>query len=154
MNIEEQIKIWGQEFLPHDTFVVDVEYKATSKKLTVFIDADTALTIEQCRKFNSFLSEKLDEVDFGEGKYTLEVSSPGVDRPLKLFRQYKKHVGRELKVKLLAQTELTGKLTEISENGIVLELKDSKKGYKVKIPTLKKIDFKDIDKATVQISFN
>ncbi len=154
MNIVEQIKTWGAEFLPQDTFVVDVEYKPTGKKLAVFLDADSALTIDQCRKFNSFLSEKLDEVDFGDGKYTLEVSSPGVDRPLKLFRQYHKHIGRELAIKLLAQTELTGKLTEITENAIVLELKDSKKGYKTKTPTLKEIDFKDIDNATVQISFN
>ncbi|MFN4082653.1 MAG: ribosome maturation factor RimP [Bacteroidia bacterium] len=153
-TITEQIFEWGKEELPDDVFVVDVEYKPNSKKLSVFIDADGPLTIEQCRKFNQFLSAKLDEIDFGDGRYTLEVSSPGVDRPLKLSRQYNKHIGRELEIKLLAQTEMLGKLTEVKDQSIVLELKDKKKGYKLKEPVLKEILFEDILSAKVIVTFN
>lgn len=154
MDIVSQIKDWGQAFLPADVFVVEVVYKPTSKKLSVFIDADQSLTIEQCRLFNRFLSEKLDETDFSENPYTLEVSSPGVDRPLALPRQYNKHIGRELKVKLLAQTELLGKLTETKENTFVLQLKDKKKGYNAKSPSFTEVAFNDVAQAVVQINFN
>ena len=92
MQVIEQINNWGVEFLPENVYVVEVEFKPGSKKLSVFLDSDEALTIEQCRQFNKIISEKLDELDFSEQAYTLEVSSPGVDKPLRLSRQYPKHM--------------------------------------------------------------
>lgn len=154
MNIEQEIKNWGAAFLPENVFVVDVEYKSTGRKLAVFLDADDALTIEQCRLFNRHISEKLDEVDFGETPYTLEVSSPGVDRPLVLPRQFFKHMGREVKVRLLDNSEFLGKITIVNENGFTIILKDEKKGYNAKTMEEKEIIFSELDEAVVQINFN
>lgn len=154
MQIVEQIKTWGQEFLPADVYVVEVEYKVGNKKLSVFLDADNALTIEQCRLFNRFLSEQLDSLDFGDQAYTLEVSSPGVDRPLIMQRQYPKHIGREISVKLKAQNSLLGKLLQVSADSITILLKDVKKGYKAKEPIEKEISFADIEESTIMVSFN
>jgi len=154
MQIAEQIKSWGQEFLPADVYVVDVEYKVGNKKLSVYLDADDALTIEQCRLFNRHISEQLDSLDFGDQAYTLEVSSPGVDRPLVLQRQYPKHIGREISIKLKAQNTLIGKLLKVEADSITILLKDAKKGYKAKEPIEKDIHFSDIEESTILVSFN
>ena len=154
MQIAEQIKAWGTEFLPADVYVVEVEYKVGNKKLSVFLDADQALTIEQCRLFNRFLSEQLDTLDFGDQAYTLEVSSPGVDRPLRMQRQYPKHIGREISIKLKAQNLLTGKRLKVENELITILLKDAKKGYKAKEPIEKTINFSDIEESTILVSFN
>lgn len=151
MEIIEQIKNWSSSFLPEDLFLVDVEQKAGSKKISVFIDGDTGVDIAACQKLSRHLSEKLDEQDYGAEPYHLEVSSPGADRPLINVRQYAKHVGRELLVKLHAQTELSGKLESVADNGITLALKDKKKGYKD--AAQKNVLFADIAEASVIISF-
>lgn len=154
MQVIELIKSWGQEFLPETVYVVEVDFKPGSKKLSVFLDSDEALTIEQCRQFNKIISEKLDELDFSEQAYTLEVSSPGVDKPLRLFRQYHKHIGRELQIKLNSQTIILGKLLSIEAEVLNILLKDPKKAYQSKTPSEKSIHFSDIEEAKVMVSFN
>lgn len=151
MDIVEQIKDWSSAFLPEDLFVVDVELKPNSKKLCVYIDGDEGIDINACKGLSRHLSEKLDELDYSAEPYYLEVSSPGADRPLRSERQYPKHIGRELLVKLQAQTELSGRLEDVTETGITLALKDKKKGYRD--ATLKEIAFADIAEASVIISF-
>jgi ribosome maturation factor RimP len=152
MNIVADILSWADQFLPEGVFVVHAEWKTGSKKIAVFIDGDQPVTIEQCRQLSRHLSEKLDELDYGDAAYQLEVSSPGVDKPLKMPRQYAKHIGRELKVRLLGNTELTGRLLELGSDRISLLLKDKKKGYP-KEATVKEIAFGDIAESTVQVSF-
>lgn len=154
MQIAEQIIEWSKEVLEPEVFLVEIEHKNAGGKLMVYIDSEGPLTIEQCRKLNKFLSLKLDEIDFGQNPYTLEVSSPGVDRPLVLPRQYQKHIGRELKIQLIEKSELLGKLLSVEETGITLQLKDKKKAYNVAEPSLKSIGFGDIAIAVVQVSFN
>lgn len=151
MDIVSQIKEWSDAFLSEEFFLVDIEHKEGSHKISVFIDGDNGVDIEPCRLLSRHISEKLDELDFGAEPYSLEVSSPGADRPLLVQRQYPKHVGREFLVRLAAQTELTGKLEEVTETGIVLALKDKKKGYKD--APLKNIAFSDIEEATIILSF-
>jgi ribosome maturation factor RimP len=126
MQIVEQVKEWSAEVLEPSVFIVDIEYKPSGGKLLVMIDSDESLTIEQCRKLNKHLSNKLDELDFGDTPYKLEVSSPGIDKPLLLARQYPKHVGRELQITLKAKTELLGKLTSFADDTLTLHLKDKK----------------------------
>jgi ribosome maturation factor RimP len=118
------------------------------------IDSDEALTIEQCRSLNKHLSNKLDELDFGDTPYKLEVSSPGIDKPLLLARQYAKHIGRELQITLKAKTELIGKFESFENNIIKLHLKDKKKAYKAKEPIMKEISIDEIEKTLVLVSFN
>ncbi len=154
MQIVEQIKEWSAEVLEPSVFVVDVEFKPGGGKLLVLIDSDGPLTIEQCRSLNRHLSNKLDETDYGDTPYKLEVSSPGVDRPLQLARQYNKHIGREFKIILKAKTELEVKLIGIQDNILNVQLKDKKKAYQAKEPSFKDISLEDIEEAFVMVSFN
>ena len=151
MEIIEQITAWCDEYLTDEYFLVEVEHKLGSKKLGVYIDGDEAVDITVCQKLSRFLSEKLDEVDFGAEPYMLEVSSSGADSPLLVKRQYPKHVGRECFVKLKAETELTGRLEEVTDEYLVLSLKDKKKGYTN--ATQKQVSFADIAEASIILSF-
>jgi ribosome maturation factor RimP len=151
MDIISSIKQWTEAALQEGYFLVEAEQKAGSKKISVFIDGDKGVNIETCRLISKVLSEKLDEMDYGDGAYYLEVSSPGADRPLLQPRQYPKHIGRELQVKLVGNNEIIGKLQEVTPEGIVLLLKDNKKGYKQ--ATEKTISFNEIKESNVLISF-
>jgi ribosome maturation factor RimP len=93
-------------------------------------------------------------LDFGDTPYKLEVSSPGIDKPLLLARQYPKHIGRELQITLKAKTELVGKLTAFEGEMLTLHLKDKKKAYNAKEPVIKEIALSDIETALVMVSFN
>jgi ribosome maturation factor RimP len=153
MDIVSQIREWSEAFLKEEEglFLVDIEQKVGSKKISVYIDGDQGVNIEACRRLSRTLSENLDSLDYGDSPYYLEVSSPGVDRPLQFSRQYNKHIGRELKVNLTAKTELEGKLEDVNEKEITILLKDKKKGYKD--ATAKTIAFNDIADSIVIISF-
>ncbi|MFA6260659.1 MAG: ribosome maturation factor RimP [Bacteroidia bacterium] len=151
MDIIRQIAEWAHGFLDKTMFVVDVENKPGSNKISVYIDGDNGVTIESCRMLSRYLSEMLDGLDYGDKAYYLEVSSPGVDKPLQFPRQYRKHIGREMLIRLTSATELTGKLMEVNEQGIVLHLKDKKKLYKE--AKEKAIAFEEIAESTVLISF-
>lgn len=151
MDIIRQIAEWVHGFLDKSLFVVDVENKPGSNKISVYIDGDNGVTIESCRLLSRYLSEMLDGLDYGDKAYYLEVSSPGADRPLLFPRQYRKHIGRELQVTLNSKSELTGKLKGADEHTIVLELKDKKKSNKD--AKEKSVAFEDIDHSIVLISF-
>ncbi len=153
MDIIENLTTWTNDYLESHLFLVDIEQKIGSKKIIVFLDGDNGVTIDECRMLSKHLSGHLDELEYGDEAYILEVSSPGAENPLKLFRQYQNHIGRELKIKLIHNTELLGKLEKIEGETITLQLKDIKKEYKAKEPTFKDINFNDILESVVQISF-
>jgi len=153
MDIIEQLTIWTNEYLSSHLFLVNIEWKVGSKKVSIFVDGDNGVSIDECRMLSKHLSGHLDAMEYGEEPYTMEVSSPGAENPLTFFRQYPKHIGRELKVILLQNTELLGKLVKIEGDIITLHLKDTKKDYKAKETILKEINIKDIKESTVQISF-
>ncbi|MFY7735102.1 MAG: ribosome maturation factor RimP [Bacteroidia bacterium] len=153
MDIIEQLKVWANEHLASHLFLVSIEQKLGSKKISVFVDGDNGVTIEECRLLSKHLSGHLDEMEYGEEPYTLEVSSPGAENSLKLFRQYNKHVGRELLITLTQNTELLGRLESIEGDILTLHLKDKKKDYKAKETILKQIKFNDIKESVVQLSF-
>ena len=151
MEIVSQIKEWTEAFLPQELFLVDIETKIGSDKISILIDGDQGVDIPACQKLSRYLSDKLDEQNYGEEPYYLEVSSPGADRPLLKVRQYSKHVGIELLLKLISETEVTGKLIAVSEDAITIAFKDKKKGY-INAPE-QTIPFADIVEASVILSF-
>ncbi len=133
-------------------FLVDVV--ASSKnfsKITIIVDGDKGVTIDDCSKISRILSEKLDEAGIGNSHYVLEVTTPGLDQPLKLERQFRKNTGRGLKVHLKDKAIVQGNLIACNENGIELNI-EKKEGKKIiEIPTL--IRYDQIEKAFVLISF-
>lgn len=82
--------------------VVEVLYekKFDGMNLTVVIDKDGGVTIDDCEALHRAIDAPLDELDPIEGSYTLNVSSPGIDRPLKLPRDYKRNLDKKISVKL------------------------------------------------------
>ncbi|MEQ9414417.1 MAG: ribosome maturation factor RimP [Cyclobacteriaceae bacterium] len=140
---------------PH-LFLVEVIISGNraQKKVVVIIDGDEGATIEDCAKLSRALAAKLDEEETIPEKYTLEVSTPGVDFPLKLKRQYKKHIGRGFKITLTDKSLVKGKLIGTSDEAIEIafEEKTDKKSKKKEMKTME-LPFDMIDKAFVQISF-
>ena len=129
-----------------ELFLVDLIVTGFSgnQRVLVLIDGEAGLPIETCSLISRKLSNRIEEEDLIEGAYNLEVSSPGIDRPLSLPRQYKKNIGRKLKIETLEGEIFEGKLKEIEEQTIVLSLKERDETM-----------FLDkIKKAKVLISFN
>ncbi len=134
-------------------FLVDVI--ASSKnlsKVTVVIDGDKGVTIDDCGEVSRQLSARLDEMNFGTGRYVLEVTTPGLDQPLKLHRQYVKNIGRGFKVQRVDKTIVSGRLKQVDHSGIVLvkQTKEGKQLSEEEVP----ISFDDIANAFVTVSFN
>lgn len=85
----------------HNMFLVDIEVKhANTVEVWVLVDSEaTGVNLDECSKVSRSLGLELEEKDMFDGKYRLNVSSPGLSRPLSDIRQYKKNVGRTAKVK-------------------------------------------------------
>ncbi len=137
-----------------DCFLVDVKLSA-SKKLEVLLDADSGITLDRCKKISRWLEAQLDENGWLGESYALEVSSPGVGRPLKLIRQYHQNIGRTLEASLKSGEQQTGKLLTVTDDNFTLEyeikVKEGKKNKKEIIQTV--IPFEEVTKTIVKISF-
>jgi len=132
-------------------FLVDVRIKPTNN-IKVFIDADEGVILSDLINYNRKLYKQLEESGmFPDGDFSLEVSSPGLDEPLKLFRQYKKNIGRYVEVTLNDGNRIEGKLNETTEDGIAVET-ETGKGKKKEIKQ-ESILFDQIKQTKIQIKF-
>ncbi|MGR3808885.1 ribosome maturation factor RimP [Jiulongibacter sp. NS-SX5] len=132
-------------------YLVDLKVSSSKikQKVTVLVDTDEGISIDECsdisRKLGSILDEKIDNA------YTLEVSSPGIDHPLKLSRQYVKNIGRSIKVVKANGEEVKGELTQASEAEFTVQ-PDKKKKEKV-MPEPVVLGYEEIKEAKIQVSF-
>ncbi len=134
-----------------DFFRVGIKIKPTNN-IKIFIDGDKGVSIENCTRFNRFLYKKFEESGFyPAGDFSLEVSSPGVDEPLVMQRQYKKNTGRHVQVAFTDGSIKEGKLIEVTELDIIIE-QVTGKGKKLAAQQLI-IPFDNIKTTTVQIKF-
>jgi ribosome maturation factor RimP len=132
-------------------FLVSVKVKPTNN-IKVFMDADEGMPIEKCVRYNRALYKKLEESGmFPEGNFSLEISSPGLDQPLLLHRQYVKNKGRNVDVTFNDGTQKEGKLLEVTETDIIIE-QVTGKGKKAETNQFV-IPFENIKTTTVQIQF-
>jgi ribosome maturation factor RimP len=137
--------------LEGDVFLVNIKIKPTNN-FKVYLDADSGLSIEKCIKINRALYKIMEEkAMYLNGDFSLEVSSPGIDEPLKLLRQYKKNIGRNLEVILNDGAKKEGKLLEVTETTLTLEQHEGKGKKAVTVNTL--LEFEAIKQAKVMISF-
>jgi ribosome maturation factor RimP len=132
-------------------FLVEVRIKPTNN-IKVFIDGDEGVPLSALVQYNRKLYKDLEESGmYPDGNFSLEVSSPGLDEPLKLHRQYKKNIGRYVDITLQDASKKEGKLLEATEEGIVLETETGKgKKKEVKQET---VLFTDIIQTKIQIKF-
>jgi ribosome maturation factor RimP len=94
----------------------------------------------------------LEEKDMIDGRYLVEVSSPGVDRPLKLIRQFSKHIGRELAILTKNNKKYQGELLDVLNDEIEISIKSSKIKKKLDSDSLI-LPVTDIEKSTVVLRF-
>lgn len=140
-----------------DLFVVEIQV-SPGPKIAVFLDSDVALTIARCTEMSRYLENFLETNGHVGERYTLEVSSPGVGKPLKFERQFVKNIGRLLTVHTHDSVKaLEGKLVAADKDKIVLEWEEkiAPEGKKKKelVKMQAEIPYANIKNAVVQIVF-
>jgi ribosome maturation factor RimP len=152
-NSEQKIKDLANAMLGGnaDYFLVDVKMRP-GNSIRVTLDADSGVSIDKCVEYNRFLYKKIEEASlFPAGDFSLEVSSPGTDEPLRSHRQYLKNRGRKVEVTLQDGSRKEGKLVDVTEDGIILEeISGSKKKKEIVMHTLL---FDNIKSTKIQVVF-
>lgn len=120
----EEIKTFLNDIaIPMGIEIVDVEING--ENLTVFIETEAGVDLDTCERFHNAIMEPIDELDpsFGAA-YTLNVSSPGLDRPFKTVRDFERNLGKEVEIKLYAPLKgkkfLEGVLTVFDEHSVTV----------------------------------
>ena len=155
MNLKKIVTELVETFInKDDIFLVEVNIKGNpaNQKIQVFIDGDQSVDVDECSKISRKLSDELEERDIIEGRYVIEVSSPGVDKSLKFIRQYPKHIGRELEVVTIDKIKYQGKLLSVIDEEIEISIKSNKVKKKLDSQSLK-LSFNEIEKANVVLRF-
>ncbi|MFM1829298.1 MAG: hypothetical protein RL624_1539 [Bacteroidota bacterium] len=132
-----------------DMFVTNLQIEP-GNNIKLFLDADEGLNVQKSVSINRQLVTQIDELGwYPNGDYSLEVSSPGVDEPLRSIRQYKKNIGRTLAVTNVEDLEQIGVLKAVTEVGISIEVKINKK----KETAIVEVPFENIKQSIVQVIF-
>jgi ribosome maturation factor RimP len=128
---------------------VHVATPGSHRIVTCIVDGDASLNLDQVTSVSRVISELLDEAAFmGETPFTLEVTSPGVDRPLTQPRHFAKNVDRLLKIIKLDGSDVTGRILSNTDNDVTLTVA-------VKKETVEQtVSLADIKRAVVEIEFN
>jgi len=131
MNIEKRVKELVEEKIADkpNLFLVDVKFHSNGK-LMILVDGDNGIGIDECVAISRHVGFHLEEENVIETAYNLEVSSPGIDTPLTLTRQYTKNIGRNLAIKMADGTKREGKLSGITEDAVIIEETIKNKGKK------------------------
>ena len=89
--------------------LVDLELSGQGKRgrLRIYIDKAGGITMDQCEQASRYIGHALDVADPIQGAYTLEVSSPGLDRPFRRIEDYRRHVGKRIRIKMIQPREGT-----------------------------------------------
>lgn len=127
--------------------LVDVEYvkEAGNWYLRAYLDKEGGITIDDCEVVSRALSDILDKEDFIEDSYILEVSSPGLDRPLKKEKDFERSIGRDVEVRLFQSVdgckEYTGELLSYDRNTVTISAGDQEKCFERKNLALIRLAF-------------
>ena len=147
---ERIVRLSGPVADEQGVWIVDVEMAGSARKPTVrvFIDKEGGVTLDDCERFSRAMSALLDVEDIIPFSYVLEVSSPGLDRPLKNIRDFERSVGKLARVvtreSIAKQTFFVGRIMAVKENTVMLMMNNKEE---VDIP------FDRISKARLEIEF-
>lgn len=134
-----------------DVFLVEIRIKPTNN-VKVFLDADQGINVDRLIQYNRKFYKDLEESNlFPDGDFSLELSSPGLDEPLKLHRQYVKNIGRWVEVTLLDGAKEEGKL--LAADGQMVQLEQEKGKGKKKEVLQKEISVDQIKSTRIQVKF-
>ena len=126
-------------------FLVDVVIKGNvnNQKVLLLADGIDGISIDQCGSVSRKIGNVIEEQDLITTKYTLEVSSPGLDFPLKMDRQYYKNIGRVLQIDLDSDESVEGELVRVDDGKIIVKIRNEEREF----------PFKEIKQSKVKISF-
>lgn len=124
--MEEIRKFFEEYATPMGIEIVDVEFNQKNASLTVFIETEGGVDLDTCEKYHNAILDPIDDLDPTYGApYTLNVSSPGLDRPFKTARDFERNIGEEVEVKLYAPLKgkkfIEGTLAAFDENSVTIE---------------------------------
>jgi ribosome maturation factor RimP len=127
-------------------FIIDIEIDGgkEGKSLQVYIDTDTGITTKMCVDISRDLSKLIDAENIFSSRYYLVVSSPGLDRPLKYIRQYRKNIGRTLNLEIKSDNKnenIRGVLSNVLEEEITFKITENE---------VRNIKFSSVIKAIVE----
>src|SRR5690554_1676511 len=127
-KIEEIVEDLALPIIKKNNFeLVDIEFKKEGSDwfLRLYIDKEGGITLDDCQVISEYLSDQLDEIDPIEQSYILEVSSPGINRPLKKIQDFETFKNHDIDIKLYAplngRKKYMGKLKGLVENRILIE---------------------------------
>ncbi len=152
MSLDKTIRELTEKCIDSDRlFVVDVVISGNprNRKVQVFIDGDEPVKIEECSAVSRKLSDLMEENNIIDGRYVIEVSSPGADKSLKMIRQFPKHIGRELDIRTKEPKKYRGILKSVLNDEITLEVTTKNK----KETKEYKFSLEEIEKARVVLKF-
>ncbi len=156
MNNESQIRAIEEKVMAlissdPENFLVEVKIRP-GNNIKIYIDADRGMSIDKLAQYNRSLYKQIEESGFfPNGDFSLEISSPGLDEPLKLHRQYLKNIGREVEVILKNAIKLQGKLVSATGDEILID--EERKNKKQREVTQHTIPYNDIKTTKIQIKF-
>jgi ribosome maturation factor RimP len=144
------IELLGEEFARAGYEIEDVviDTRARPPRITVIADGDTALDLDTIAALSRSASTLLDGLDGIQDRYVLEVSSPGVERPLSSEKHFRRARGRKVELELSDGSQLTGRVGETRGDAIVLVVRDGRDWAVREIPLV------EIVKAVVQVEFS
>jgi ribosome maturation factor RimP len=123
-------------------YLEDVTITSAGRRsmLTVIVDGDTHLSLDQVTSATKAIGEIVESVQsLGETPFTLEVTSPGLDRPLTKVRHWQKNINRLVKVVLLDGSEIKGRIKDVNEVSAIVDEKN--------------INYSDVKRATLEVEF-
>ena len=158
--VKNKIEEWLQPMLNEkNLFLVDIKFPM-GRQIEVYVDSDKGIHISECAEISRFLEKDLDGSGLVPENYILEVSSPGMDNPLRVPRQYKRRVGQVLEVTKTDGVQVVGELLEVNDVSIKLrdvpeEKSKTQKAKSKETPELKEheLKFEEIKKAVIQFKF-
>ena len=140
MEVVDKVREIAEVYLrDHGIELIDIVFRREGQGLVLRIVADTAegITVSECTGLNKFLSEVLDREDVIQDRYTLEVSSPGLDRPIKTDKDFERSMGKELELTLFEAIDERktheGLLVGMDKDNVVIE----RQGISTEIPRSK-----------------
>lgn len=138
--------------LGYDLEEVAVQRAGSRRLLRVVVDGDGGITLDDVAEVSQAVSAALDATgQMGEHAYDLEVTSPGVSRPLTEPRHWRRATGRLVRAELAAGGEVTGRVVAADEQGVTLELPGNKPG---RPGQARRLGYSELGKGRVQVEFN
>jgi len=156
MNIDSQIQAIEQKMMAlidqdPENFMVEVKIRP-GNNIKIFVDADHGISIDKLAQYNRSLYRQIEESGlFPNNDFSMEISSPGLDEPLKLRRQYLKNIGRYVEIILKSGIKKEGKLISATDKEIVIE--EEKGNKKKREVILHSLSYDDIKTTKIKIKW-